>query len=173
MDIAMDTTELLSHAYGIVANCAFCFVSSNDASGQINTRVVQVFELGDDLSIRFMTDSRTRKALEIRQGRASNLSFLSMVDRGYVTIGTVPIVSAQTELKQRIWKESLHTCFPNGPDDPNAIAVTCEPVWVELWSQMRGIAPAPLGLNSVRLTLKDGDWQAHQTLPTGGEPLPF
>jgi general stress protein 26 len=169
----MDTIELLRHAHGIVANCAFCFVSSSDVSGQINTRAVEILEVGDDLSIRFMTDSRTRKALEIRQGRAINLSFLSMVDRGYVTIGTAPIVSAQIELKQRIWKESLRTWFPNGPGDPNVIAVTCKPTWVELWSLMRGIAPAPLGLNSVRLTQKNGDWQAHQTLPTAGEPLPF
>jgi len=169
--IIMNAIQLLQHAHEIVRNCTFCFVSSNDASGQINSRVVEILEIGQDLAIRFMTDSRTRKALEIREGKAISLSFLSMTDRGYVTIGTIPTVSAETALKQRIWKESLRTWFPNGPDDPHVITVTCEPTWVELWSRMRGVAPAPLGLNSVRLTRKDRDWQAHQTFPTDGEPL--
>ncbi|AOI72276.1 hypothetical protein WI36_15005 [Burkholderia ubonensis] len=171
-DIAMNASQLLQHAHEIVGNCTFCFMSSTDASGQINSRVVEILEIGTDLTIRFMTDSRTRKALEIRQGKTISLSFLSMADRGYVTIGTTPKTSTDTALKQRIWKESLRTWFPNGPDDPCVITVTCEPAWVELWSHMRGVAPAPLGLNSIRLTRKDGDWHAHQTLPTdGGQPI--
>ncbi|MGM3273361.1 pyridoxamine 5'-phosphate oxidase family protein [Ralstonia sp. 24A2] len=169
--IIMNASQLLQHAHEIVSNCTLCFVSSNDASGQINSRVVEILEIGNDLTIRFMTDSRTRKALEIHAGKMVSLSFLSMTDRGYVTIGTLPTVSAETALKQRIWKESLRTWFPNGPDDPHVITVTCEPTWVELWSRMRGIAPAPLGLNSVRLTRSDNDWKAHQTFPTDGEPL--
>lgn len=169
----MNASQLLQHAHEIVSNCTLCFVSSNDASGQINSRVVEILEIGNDLTIRFMTDSRTRKALEIREGKTISLSFLSMTDRGYVTIGTAPKVSAEIALKQRIWKESLRTWFPNGSDDPHVIAVTCEPTWVELWSRMRGVAPAPLGLNSVRLTRRDGDWEVHQTFPTDGESLPL
>ncbi len=169
----MNATQLLQQAYEIVSNCAFCFVSSNDASGQINSRVVEILEIGKDLTIRFMTDSRTRKALEIRQAKTISLSFFSVADRGYVTIGTIPEVSADIALKRRIWKESLRTWFPNGADDPHVVTITCEPAWVELWSLTRRVAPAPLGLNSVRLTRKDRDWQAHQTFPADGEPLPF
>ena len=172
-DSIMNASQLLQHAHEIVSNCSFCFVSSIDASGQINSRVVEILEVEQDLSIRFMTDSRTRKASEIRQGKTISLSFLSMADGGYVTIGTAPIVSGETALKQRIWKESLRRWFPNGPDDPHAVTVTCGPIWIELWSLMRGVAPAPLGLNSVRLTRKDGGWQAHQTFPTAGEPAPL
>jgi len=167
----MNADQLFQQAREIVSNCALCFVSSNDASGQINSRVVEILEIGQDLTIRFMTDSRTRKALEICRGSVISLSFLSMADRGYVTIGTVPVVSADTALKQRIWKESLLTWFPDGPDDPYVIAVTCTPVWIEMWSRMRGIAPDPLGLNSVRLIQKDGNWQAHHTFPAGRESL--
>ncbi|HDR9510049.1 hypothetical protein C5615_27830 [Burkholderia cepacia] len=65
----MNASELFQQATEIASHCAFCFVSSNDASGQINSRVVEVLEIGKDLTIRFMTDSRTRKALEIRQGK--------------------------------------------------------------------------------------------------------
>ncbi|MXN79018.1 hypothetical protein GR157_30365 [Burkholderia sp. 4701] len=169
----MNPGQLLQHAREIVSNCAFCFVSSIDAAGQINSRVVEILEVGADLSIRFMTDSRTRKAHEIRQGGAISLSFLSMTDRGYVTMGTIPMVSAETMLKQRIWKESLRTWFPDGPDDPDVVTVTCEPNWIELWCRMRGVAPAPLGLNSVRLTRKDQNWQAHQTFPVDGGPIPL
>lgn len=169
--IIMNASQLFQQAHEIVSNCALCFVSSNDASGQINARVVEILEIGKDLTIHFMTDSRTRKALEIRQRKTISLSFLSMADRGYVTIGTIPTVSAETALKQRIWKESLRTWFPNGPDDPYVVTVTCEPDWVELWSRMRGIAPEPLGLNSVRLTRKDGGWHAQHTFPTDGEAL--
>ncbi|WP_374692793.1 pyridoxamine 5'-phosphate oxidase family protein [Burkholderia sp. SCN-KJ] len=169
----MIPSQLLQHAHEIVSNCAFCFVSSIDASGQINSRVVEILEIGADLSIRFMTDSRTRKAHEIRQGSTISLSFLSMTDRGYVTMGTIPTVSAETMLKQRIWRESLRTWFPNGPGDPHVVTVTCEPNWIELWCCMRGVAPAPLGLNSVRLTRKDRNWQAHQTFPVDGGPIPL
>ncbi|MET3212994.1 UNVERIFIED_ORG: general stress protein 26 [Burkholderia territorii] len=169
LNITMNADQLFHQAHEIVRNCALCFVSSNDASGQINSRVVEILEIGQDLTIRFMTDSRTRKALEICRGSAISLSFLSMADRGYVTIGTVPVISEDTALKQRIWKESLLTWFPDGPDDPCVIAVTCAPVWVELWSRMRGIAPDPLGLNSVRLIRKDGDWQAQHTFPADRE----
>lgn len=161
----MNADQLFQQAHEIVSNCALCFVSSNDASGQINSRVVEILEIGQDLTIRFMTDSRTRKALEICRGSAISLSFLSMADRGYVTIGTAPVVSADTALKQRIWKESLFTWFPDGPDDPYVIAVTCKPVWVEMWSRMRGIAPDPLGLNSVRLVQNDGNWHVNHTFP--------
>jgi len=167
----MNAIQLHQQAHEIVSNCTLCFVSSNDASGQINSRVVEILEIGQNLTIRFMTDSRTRKALEIREGRTISLSFLSMTDRGYVTIGTVPTVSADTALKQRIWKESLRTWFPNGPDDPYVVTITCRPVWVELWSRMRGVAPDPLGLNSVRLTQMDGDWHVHHTFPTDDKPL--
>lgn len=153
----------------MVGNCAFCFVSSNDASGQINSRVVEILEIGSDLTIRFMTDSRTRKASEIGQGKNLSLSFLSMADRGYVTIGAVPQISADTALKQSIWKESLRTWFPNGPDDPHVVTVTCEPAWIELWSITRGVAPAPLGLNSVRLEKRNDGWHARHTFPTDGE----
>lgn len=162
--------NLLQKAHEIVSNCTLCFVSSNDASGQINSRVVEILEIGKDLTIRFMTDSRTRKAMEIRRGKTISLSFLSMADGGYVTIGTVPQVSADTALKQSIWKESLRTWFPGGPDDPYVVTVTCEPVWVELWSRMHGVAPDPLGLNSVRLTQRNGDWYVHHTFPTDGGP---
>lgn len=169
----MNPNQLLQQAYEIVSNCAFCFVSSNDASGQINSRVVEILEIGEDLTIRFMTDARTRKALEIRQAKTISLSFFSAADRGYVTMGTIPEVTAEIALKQRIWKETLRTWFPNGPDDPHVVTITCEPAWVELWSLTRRVAPAPLGLNSVRLTRKDREWQAHQTFPADGEPLPF
>ena len=169
----MNADQLLRHAHEIVSACAFCFVSSIDASGQINSRAVEILEIGSDLSIRFMTDSRTRKALEIRQGMATSLSFLSMADRGYVTIGAAPTISADAMLKQRIWKESLRTWFPNGPDDPHVVTVTCEPTWIELWCRTRGIAPAPLGLNSVRLTREDHGWRIHQTFPADGEPIPL
>ncbi|MCA3934448.1 pyridoxamine 5'-phosphate oxidase family protein [Burkholderia sp.] len=170
-NIAMNADQLFQQAREIVSNCTLCFVSSNDASGQINARVVEILEIGNDLTIRFMTDSRTRKALAICRGSAISLSFLSTADRGYVTIGTVPVVSADTALKHRIWKESLFTWFPDGPDDPYVIAVTCAPVWVELWSRMRGIAPDPLGLNSVRLIRKDGNWHARHTFPATRESL--
>lgn len=166
----MNANQLFQQAHEIVSNCALCFVSSNDASGQINSRVVEILEIGEDLTIRFMTDSRTRKALEIRQEKPISLSFLSIADRGYVTIGTVPEVSADIALKQRIWKESLRTWFPNGPDDPYVVTVSCEPVWVELWSRMRGIAPDPLGLNSVRLTRQNGYWHAQHTFPADDGP---
>jgi len=167
----MNADQLFQQAREIVSRCALCFVSSNDAFGQINSRVVEILEIESDLTIRFMTDSRTRKALEMSRGSAISLSFLSMADRGYVTIGTVPVVSADTALKRRIWKESLFTWFPDGPDNPCVIAVTCAPVWVELWSRMRGIAPDPLGLNSVRLIRKDGDWHAHHTFPADHDAL--
>lgn len=167
----MNANQLYQQAYEIVGNCAFCFVSTNDASGQINSRVVEILEIGKDLTIRFMTDSRTRKAVEIRRGKTISLSLLSAADRGYVTIGAVPKVSVETALKQSIWQESLRTWFPNGPDDPYVVTVTCEPVWVELWSLTRGVAPDPLGLNSVRLTRKDGNWHAHHTFPTDGQSL--
>ena len=169
----MNPGQLLQHAHEIVSNGAFCFVSSIDASGQINSRVVEILEIGPDLTNRLMTDKRTRKAQEIRQGKTISLSFLSTADRGYVTIGTVPTVCAETALKRSIWKESLRTWFPDGPDDPHVITVTCEPTWIELWCRMRGVAPAPLGLNSVRLTRKEHDWQAHQTFPTDGEAMPL
>lgn len=166
----MNASQLLQQAHEIVSHCAFCFVSSNDASGQINSRVVEILEIGEDLTIRFMTDSRTRKALEIRQAKTISLSFLSMADRGYVTIGAVPTISSETALKQGLWKESLRTWFPNGPEDPHVVTVICEPVWVELWSLMRGIAPDPLGLNSVRVSRQDGHWHALHTFPTDDEP---
>lgn len=165
----MNANQLFQQAYEMVGNCAFCFVSSNDASGQINSRVVEILGVGSDLTIRFMTDSRTRKASEIAQGKTISLSFLSMVDRGYVTIGAIPRISADTALKQSIWKESLRTWFPNGPDDPHVITVTCEPAWVELWSVMRGVAPAPLGLNSVRLEKRNDGWHVRHTFPTDEE----
>ncbi|KGB92544.1 MULTISPECIES: pyridoxamine 5'-phosphate oxidase family protein [Burkholderia] len=170
-NITTNADQLFQHAHEIVSHCALCFVSSSDAAGQINARVVEILEIGSDLTIRFMTDSRTRKALEISRGSAISLSFLSMADRGYVTLGTVPTVSADTELKRRIWKESLLTWFPDGPDDPYVIAVTCTPVWVEMWSRMRGIAPDPLGLNSVRLFRKDGNWRVNHTFPGARESL--
>jgi len=161
----MNADQLFQQARDIVSHCGFCFVCSHDGAGQINSRVVEVLQVGEGLTVRFMTDARTRKALEVSQGKAITLAFLSAADRGYVSIGAMPHVSAENTLKQSLWKESLRTWFPNGPDDPCVVTVSCEPIWVELWSHMRGIAPDPLGLNAVRLTQRDGDWHAGHTFP--------
>jgi len=161
----MIADPFLEHAYGMISDCTFCFVATNDSSGAINSRIVETLERQRDFTVRFMTHIRTRKVADMRHRSAVSLSFLSLTDRGYVTIGGAPQISNEIDLKRRLWKDSLLRWFPNGADDPDVVTVTCRPHWVELWSLSRGVAPAPVGLSSVRLTRHAEAWEMSETFP--------
>lgn len=159
------SSSLFHQAYEMIADCHLCFVATLGRQGHINSRVVETLERSPDLTVRFMTDRKTRKIADIVERKRVSLSFLCLPDRGYVSLGGAIEVTDDLDMKTLLWKDSLLRWFPDGPQDPNVVCVTCRPDWVEIWSLSRGISPPPRGLNSARLSRRGTGWEISETHP--------
>jgi general stress protein 26 len=163
----MGVEELLRIAHEVIERTPNCMAITVGADGDANARVVQTSKLSKDWSLHFMTDRRSRKAVEIERTGRLTLAYQDDPGGAYVTlIGSAAIVD-DVASKEAIWRPASLRWHPGGPTDPNVVLVDFVAERIELWSSPHAVIPDPQrGLWAAALTRGSAGWRSHLTLPS-------
>lgn len=116
-------------------------------------------EPGDDAwLIRFITDSRSHKAADIKRAAKVAVIFEVGADDAYVTaIGQAAVKDSATDVR-RLWKAAYDGFFPTETDKKNAVFLEIAAERLELW--IRGVTPEPFAAQTTVLERRaGGDWR--------------
>ena len=90
--------------------------------------------------IRFITDSRSHKAADIKRAAKVAIIFEVPADDAYVTlVGRAAVKNSAADVR-RLWKAAYDAFFPSETDKANAIFVEIAADRLELW--IRGVTPS-------------------------------
>ena len=158
---AVDVNRLLAGAAKTVANVRYCWLVTEAESGAINARPMGRISRvpdGNDWTLRFITDGRSRKAADIRRADKVVVIFQRETDDAFITlIGRAALRESTAEIRQH-WKDAYNTYFPSETDRANAAFVEVDVGRMELW--IRGVTPEPFGLQPTVLERDvDGGWR--------------
>ena len=144
---AVDVNRLLAGAAKAVAGVRYCWLVTEAETGGVNARPMGRISRvpdGNDWTLRFITDGRSRKASDIRRAGKVVVIFQRETDDAFVTlIGRAALREDASEVR-RHWKDAYNVYFPSTADRANAAFVEIEVERMELW--IRGVTPEPFGL---------------------------
>jgi len=145
---SVDVNRLLAGAAKTVAGERYCWLVTEAEAGGINARPMgRISHLpdGNDWTLRFITDGRSRKASDIRRADKVVAIFQREIDDAFVTlIGRAALREDAAEVR-RHWKDAYNVYFPRAADRANAAFVEIEVERMALW--IRGVTPEPFGLH--------------------------
>jgi general stress protein 26 len=111
----------------------------------------------DELTIRFLTDGRSKKAADIRRSQDVTLIFQKESEGAYVSLEGNARLNETNEYVQALWKETYGRYFATTDDRAHAAFIEVEVTRMELW--VRGLTPEPFGLRPTIMTRElDGTW---------------
>jgi general stress protein 26 len=111
----------------------------------------------DELTIRFLTDGRSKKAADIRRSQDVRLIFQKEAEDAYVSLEGTARLNETNEYVQALWKEAYGRYFPTTDDRAHAAFIEVEVTRMELW--VRGLTPEPFGVRPTIMTRElDGTW---------------
>jgi len=135
----IDTTNrnLINAAREIMVDAGTCALITLDKEGRPRVRTMDPFLPENDLTVWFGTNSKSRKATQIKQDQRVTLYYLDSDASGYVMLyGLAELVDNQKE-KEKRWKEEWEDFYPNNKE--NYILIKVIPEWMEISSVKRGI----------------------------------
>ena len=156
-----DVNGLLAGASKTMAGARSCWLVTSTRDGGVDARPMGRLqaEPGDDAwLIRFITDSRSHKAAEIKRAAKVAVIFEVPADDGYVTlVGRAAVKDSAADVR-RLWKAAYDAFFPSETDKANAIFVEIAADRLELW--IRGVTPEPFAAQTTVLERRaGGDWR--------------
>jgi len=157
---AVDVDRLLAGAAKAIRSIRYCWLATAAEAGGARLRPMGRLphQAGDDWTIQFVTDGRSRKVSEMRRSREVALVFQREADDAYVALsGTATLCAQQSEVRRR-WKDAYNAYFPTEQDRANAVFVEVAVARMELW--IRGLTPEPFGLRATVLEREGGGWRA-------------
>ena len=143
--------RLLSGALRTIENARTCWLATASGSKDPSLRPMGRLppEPGDDWTLRFVTDGRSRKAAEIRRAGKAALAFQQDADEAFVALtGRASLEERESEVR-RLWKKAYDPFFPTQTDRANAAFLTVEADRLDLW--IRGLTPEPFGMRATTL----------------------
>src|SRR5215468_571824 len=140
----MHTDALLRIAREIIANVPACMAITVDRNGDANARVVNPKPLSDAWTVRFATDRRSRKSVEIEQSGRLTLAYQYDAGKAYVSLIGRATICNDVSAKIANWKPESYRWYPGGPADPNVVYVDFVAERIELWSSSHGVEPDPV-----------------------------
>jgi general stress protein 26 len=143
--------EMLEGATTVIRHARFCWlVTENSDSNPAVRPMGQILEADELLQVRFITDSRSRKAAEIwNNGRVQLLFSSESADAFVILAGDARIVTNREAIAAR-WKESYGRYFRTAEDRLHAAFIEVRPRALKLW--IRGVTPEPFGSRPTVLT---------------------
>ena len=115
----------------------------------------------DELTIRFLTDGRSKKAADIRRSQDVTLIFQQEAEDAYVSLQGTARLNETKGYVQALWKQAYGRYFPTTEDQAHAAFIEVEVVRMELW--VRGLTPEPFGVRPTIMTrAPDGTWVCTQ-----------
>ena len=163
MDVrdSTDIGRLVEAAAATVAKAGSCWIASAGRTGVPRLRPMGRLppKAGDDAwTFRFLTDSRSGKAANIRRAGKVALVFQREAEDSFVSVtGAARLEEREAEVR-RLWKRAYDAYFPTEADKAAAIFLTVEAERLDLW--IRGVTPEPFGWKTVTLErVAGGGWR--------------
>ncbi len=135
--VVTSNNRLISAAREIIIAAGTCALITLDEEGRSRVRTMDPFIPGNDLSVWFGTNPKSRKVNQIKKDPRVTLYFLDSDASGYVTIHGIAQLVDDPREKEKRWKEEWKAFYPNRPEGYLLIKVT--PEWMEVISYTRGI----------------------------------
>ena len=138
-----DRAAVIKVASGIMTRARFCALVTLGADGHPQSRIVDAFEPGPDMTVWIATMPVTRKVDEIRKDPRVTLAYFDATTMGYVTLlGRAALVTDPAE-KAAHWKDAWAKLYKdrNRGDDYLLIKVT--PVRLEVSAESEGVKNDP------------------------------
>ena len=147
-----EVSRLLAGAAKTIARVRYCWLVTEAESGGTSARPMgRLLSDADenDWTIRFLTDSRSRKTSHIRRAGKLGLTFQHDQDDAFVLLsGRASLIETASEVC-RLWKSAYTAHFPTEADRANAIFIAVNVERMELW--IRGVTPEPFGIRATVL----------------------
>jgi general stress protein 26 len=157
---AIDVGLLLEGAAKAMRSARYCWLATAAEAGAPHVRPMGrvLNDPGEDeWKIRFLTDSRSHKAADMRRAGEVTILFQHDPDLAFVSlIGRATLHEDASETRSR-WKAAYDVYFPSEADRANAIFVEVEIKRMELW--IRGVTSEPFGLRATVLERDAGGWR--------------
>ena len=157
---AIDVSRLLAGATRTMRSARYCWLATATEAGAPHPRPMGrvLNDPGEDeWKIRFLTNGRSRKAVDMRRASEVSILFQHDPDLAFVTmIGKATLHENASETRAR-WKPAYDAYFPSDTDRANAIFVEVEIERMELW--IRGVTPEPFGLRATVLQRDAEGWR--------------
>jgi general stress protein 26 len=157
---AIDVGLLLEGAAKAMRSARYCWLATAAEAGAPHVRPMGrvLNDPGEDeWKIRFLTDSRSHKAADMRRASEVTILFQHDPDLAFVSlIGRATLHEDASETRSR-WKAAYDVYFPSEADRANAIFVEVEIKRMELW--IRGVTSEPFGLRATVLERDAGGWR--------------
>jgi general stress protein 26 len=155
-----DVGRLVDSAARTVAEAGLCWIATMDESGVPRLRPMGRLppEPGDDAwRLRFITDGRSTKAMDVRRGGRVALSFQREAEAAFVGVaGVARLEEDQAEVRRR-WKSGYDQYFPTEADKANAAFLTVDVDRLDLW--IKGVTPEPFALKTTTLERDVRGWR--------------
>jgi general stress protein 26 len=150
--------SLLAGARRVISGVRVCWLITHGERQAVFVRPMGRLLDATDWSIRFVTDRRSRKVVNLRQCANVELIFQDSHAEAFVLVsGAARILESAVEI-ERFWKESFRVYFPSKEDQGNVVFVEVNANRMDLW--IRGVTPEPFGLAPTVLKRRetDGSW---------------
>jgi general stress protein 26 len=154
----MTSEQLLALTRAILSAAQFCFLITQDETGQSSARLMQPFDPEPDLTLWFGTSPLSRKVQEIQRDERIALAFAHPQDGAYVTLRGPAVLETDITQRQRYWRDEFTAFWPAGPTGDNYILVKFVPANIEIMHLAQAVAPAPFGRCPVRLNRTESGW---------------
>ncbi len=128
---------LIKAAKEIMNSTGICALITQDKNGISRVRMMDPFPPEENLAVWFGTNPTSRKVAQIKQNKLVTIYYRDKDDSGYVTIhGKATLVDNQQE-KNKHWKETWKSFYPNKKE--SYILIKVIPIWMEIVSPPRNI----------------------------------
>ncbi len=129
----MDDIARVWHLIDDIDICIFVTRRGNDMHG----RPMSTIGKRDEGRVYLLTDKNASKDDEIERNGAVYLGYCK--GPRHLSVNGTADVSSDRALIKRLWNPGAQAFWPNGPDDPNVVAIIVTPHAAEYWDGPTGI----------------------------------
>lgn len=158
MAAPMTAERLLAVARETIRAAEYCFLITQDRSGQVSTRLMQPFDPEPDLTIWMGASPKSRKVRQIREDGRATLAYQDKASNAYAVLsGSAAIVDDPAQ-RRHYWREGWEAFFKQGPEGEDYVLIRFTPNRIELMNFAQEVAPEPYGLRPAVLLRQGEGW---------------
>jgi general stress protein 26 len=127
----MTRSDPATRAWDMLESFRFCMLVTQ-AEGRPHARPMSHIAMRDERLLYILTDRTSASAREIA---AHSDVLLTFTDGGnsFLSLAARATISADRALVRRLWNTGAQAFWPEGPEQPNVVALVIEPQAAEYW----------------------------------------
>jgi general stress protein 26 len=137
MDKHSSVAADLDKVWAMMKKIGFCMLITGEKS-DISSRPMSAIVRKDHNDIIMFTEKQSGKDSQINQNSNVVLNF-SDGSNEFLSLKGVADISEDRDLIKKHWNPGAQAYFPNGPDDPDVVAIIVEPRDAEYWITNSGL----------------------------------